>query len=313
LTGAVFSFALPFILSTATLCTAVQAAGLGDALSKGRWTVFAPTNEAFANLGDTLDAVLADTDLLTDILLFHAVDDVVGSDDLVCNTGGGNGLVEMANGQDSRTICERTPDGQAIFQKGGSNPSNAKPQIILTDIETCQGFIHVVNEVMLPGRLNIGGGDSAPAPAPAPEDCQTIAEIACGVDDFSTLCAAVTQAGLADALSEGEWTVFAPLNSAFAELGDTLDAVLGDLDLLTSILLFHAVDKPVFAEDLRCAHLIHMANGDDSRTVCHDNGNIFQKGAGNPRNNMPKIVDADIGACNGTNVGWIPCRRCIVS
>lgn len=82
-----------------TLCTAVQAAGLGDALSEGHWTVFAPTNEAFANLGDTLDAVLADKALLTDILLFHAVDDVVGSDDLVCNTGGGNGLVEMANGQ----------------------------------------------------------------------------------------------------------------------------------------------------------------------------------------------------------------------
>ncbi|KAL3903803.1 MAG: hypothetical protein SGARI_005220, partial [Bacillariaceae sp.] len=247
-----------------TLCTAVKAAGLGEALSSGKWTVFAPTNEAFAKLGDTLDAVLADTALLTDILLFHAVDDVVGSEDLVCNTGGGNGLVEMANGQDSRTICEHTASGgEAIFQKGGSNPSNAKPEIIMTDIKTCQGYIHVVNEVMLPGRLNIGGG-AAPAPAPAPDGCQTIAEIACGVDDFSTLCAAVTQAGLADALSEGEWTVFAPTNAAFSELGDALDAVLGDLDLLTSILLFHAVDKPVFAEDLRCAHLIHMVNGDDS-------------------------------------------------
>lgn len=97
--------------------------------------MFAPTNEAFAKLGDTLDMVVADKNLLTDVLLFHAVDDVVSSDDLVCA-----GKVEMANGQDSRTVCE----GKKIFQKGGSNPRNAMPEIIETDIATCQGYIHVV-------------------------------------------------------------------------------------------------------------------------------------------------------------------------
>ncbi len=118
-----------------TLCTAVKEAKLEDALSDGHWTVFAPTNAAFSELGDLLDTVLADTKLLTDILLFHAVDDVVGSSDLVCSA-----TVEMANGQSSRTVCE----GKKIFQKGGSNPRNDMPQIIETDIETCQGFIHVV-------------------------------------------------------------------------------------------------------------------------------------------------------------------------
>lgn len=118
-----------------TLCTAVKAAGLDDALSHGTWTVFAPTNKAFSELGDLLDAVLADTALLTDVLLFHAVDDVVGSSDLVCS-----GTVEMANGQDSRTVCEN----KMIYQKGGSNPRNDMPQIIQVDIPTCQGFIHVI-------------------------------------------------------------------------------------------------------------------------------------------------------------------------
>ncbi|KAL3921668.1 MAG: hypothetical protein SGARI_006626, partial [Bacillariaceae sp.] len=250
---------------TATLCTAVKAAGLGDALSSGSWTVFAPTDEAFDKLGSLLDDVLADTDLLTDILLFHAVDDVVASSDLECNTMGDDGLVTMANGQDSRTVCH--PTGE-IFQKGGANPRNAMPEIILTDIETCQGFIHVVDHVMLPGSLG--------KPTPPVEDCKTIA-------------------GLDDALSDGEWTVFAPTNEAFAELGETLDAVLADNDLVTDILLFHAVDKAVFAEDLQCAHLIHMVNGEDSRTVCHP-GAIFQKGAGNSRDNMPEIIAADIGA-----------------
>ena len=118
------------------LCDAVKAADLGAALSMGSWTVFAPTNEAFSNLGDEmLDQVLADKHLLTDVLLFHAVDDVVSSEDLACG-----GRVEMANGQDSRTVCQ----GQKIYQKGGSNPRNMMPQIIQVDIATCQGYIHVV-------------------------------------------------------------------------------------------------------------------------------------------------------------------------
>ena len=119
-----------------TLCAAVQVAELQDALSVGTWTVFAPTNKAFEELGsDVLDTILADKDLLTDILLFHAVDDVVKAEDLYCT-----GLTEMANGQDSRTVCL----GSKIFQKGGNNPRNDMPEIVQTDIETCQGVIHVV-------------------------------------------------------------------------------------------------------------------------------------------------------------------------
>lgn len=196
----------------------MQLAGLGDALSEGTWTVFAPTNTAFEELGqELLDTVLADKALLTDILLFHAVDEVVKAEDLFCT-----GQTEMANGQDSRTVCK----GGKIFQKGGSNPRNDMPEIVQTDIETCQGVIHVVDEVLLPGRLVMG--------PPKPE-CQSIAEIACGLEDFSTLCEAVKLAGLDGALSGGTWTVFAPTNKAFEELGKaTLDAVLGDIDLLTN-------------------------------------------------------------------------------
>ena len=134
------------------------------------------------------------------------------------------------------------------------------------------------------------------------------AEIACSLDDFSTLCTAVTEAGLAEALggSSGDrmdgmmhWTVFAPTNDAFAKLGDTLDAVLADKDLLTSILLFHAVpNKVLYEQDLRCSRRIEMASGVDSRHVCLGD-ELFQKGAANPRANMPKIIGTDVGACNG--------------
>ena len=80
-----------------------------------------------------LNAALADTDLLTNILLFHAVDEEVFSEDLVCT-----GLVGMANGQDSRTVCHG-PDGDGIFQKGGSNSRDMMPEVTTADVEACNG------------------------------------------------------------------------------------------------------------------------------------------------------------------------------
>ena len=68
--------------SFSTLLTALEAAGLDATLSDedSDFTVFAPTDEAFEVLGGTLDTLLADTDLLTDVLLYHVItDSVVGS------------------------------------------------------------------------------------------------------------------------------------------------------------------------------------------------------------------------------------------
>jgi transforming growth factor-beta-induced protein len=125
----------------------VDIAGLGDALGMGNWTVFAPTNAAFDALPEELlDAALNNTVLLTDILLFHAVEDVVDSSMLECSE-----LVTMANGQDSRTVCR---GGGGIYQKGGSNDRAMMPRIATTDIKTCQGYIHVIEDIiMLPANL----------------------------------------------------------------------------------------------------------------------------------------------------------------
>jgi len=131
--------------------------------------------------------------------------------------------------------------------------------------------------------------------------CSTIAEIACNTDGFSTLCAAVMAAGLLNALNgNAKFTVFAPNDDAFAELPPgTVEALLVDTDTLTNVLLFHAVaGRKVYSGDLKCTKRIEMANGKDSRTVCRGNG-VFQKGAGNPRQDMPRIISTDIEACNG--------------
>jgi len=90
------------------------------------------------------------------------------------------------------------------------------------------------------------------APVARAADEKTIAEIAVGNKDFSTLVAAAKAAGLVDALGgKGPITVFAPTNAAFEKLGkETLDKVLADKELLTKILKAHIVKGSVMAADV---------------------------------------------------------------
>lgn len=81
---------------------------------------------------------------------------------------------------------------------------------------------------------------------------KTIVETAIANKQFSTLVTAVKEAGLVEALSEGEWTVFAPTNAAFKKVGEEkLAAVLKDKELLTAILTAHVVKgSSVMAADV---------------------------------------------------------------
>ena len=103
-------------------------------------TVFAPTNAAFAELGSAADAIVSDNDALTNVLLYHVTAGSVFAADLECT-----GLVPMLQGQNSRTVCLGHDGADGIFQKGGSNPRSDMPQIVATDIEACNGVIHVVD------------------------------------------------------------------------------------------------------------------------------------------------------------------------
>ena len=81
---------------------------------------------------------------------------------------------------------------------------------------------------------------------------QTVVDIVVESEDHTTLETAVVAAGLVETLSgEGPFTVFAPTDSAFANLPEgTLDAVLADNDLLTSILTYHVVGSTALSTDL---------------------------------------------------------------
>jgi uncharacterized surface protein with fasciclin (FAS1) repeats len=119
-----------------TLVKAVQAAGLVDTLKgPGPFTVFAPTDEAFAKLpAGTLDAVLADKAKLTAILTYHVVAGKVMAADVV-------GM----NGKSVKTVQggELTIDTSNGVKVGSAT-------VIKTDIETDNGVIHVIDSVLLP-------------------------------------------------------------------------------------------------------------------------------------------------------------------
>lgn len=117
-----------------TLVTAVKAAGLvGTLKGKGPYTVFAPTDEAFAKIPkDTLDGLLADKDALKKVLLYHVVPGKVMASDVVK-------LTSAATAQGSKVMVNAS-DGVKI--------NNAN--VVKADIMTSNGVIHVIDTVLLP-------------------------------------------------------------------------------------------------------------------------------------------------------------------
>ena len=117
-----------------TLVAAVQAAGLVETLKgEGPFTVFAPTDEAFAALPEgTVDALLADPAALAAILTYHVIPGKVMSSDLT------EGMMAATVNGAEVTI---TLDGGAKIN--GAN-------IVQADIETTNGVIHVIDQVILP-------------------------------------------------------------------------------------------------------------------------------------------------------------------
>jgi len=117
-----------------TLVQAVQAAGLVETLSgEGPFTVFAPTDEAFAQIPqETLQAVLADKEKLTAILTYHVVPGKLMAADVVRST-----QLQTAQGQSITVSTE-----------GGVRVDDAN--VVQTDIEADNGVIHVIDKVIMP-------------------------------------------------------------------------------------------------------------------------------------------------------------------
>lgn len=252
-----------------TLARALDAAGLRVTLEgPGPFTVFAPTNAAFAKIpAAELDALLADQAALRRVLTYHVVSGAVSAATVVTLT--------EATTVEGGAISISVRDGVVLL--------NGSVAITATDLAATNGVLHVIDTVLLP-----------PAPAPS------ILDVAASRHELSILAAAVTRAGLAGALDDGSarLTVFAPTDAAFAASGITREAIdtmtIADL---TRVLGYHVLPREVRAAAvtagpaLTLAELTLFLGTPAAGKVTLNGGNTISGGA--------EVHAADVLAGNG--------------
>jgi uncharacterized surface protein with fasciclin (FAS1) repeats len=247
-----------------TLEAAVIAAELADDLSgPGPFTVFAPTDAAFAALpSGTIETLLTDpTGTLAQILLYHVVSGQALSTDLT-------------DGQTITTLLGE--DITVTIGMNGVMINNAT--VVVADITATNGVVHVIDAVLLP---------------PAPQPTTTVVDVIVNSDVHNTLEAAVVAAGLVETLSgTGPFTVFAPTDAAFAALpAGTVETLLADpTGTLTQILLYHVVGAQALSTDLTNGQTVVTLQG-QAVTVTINAEGVFINNA--------QVTVADIVTDNG--------------
>lgn len=247
-----------------TLAAALKAADLVDALKgKGPFTVFAPTDAAFAALPKgTLETLLKPENKATlqTILTYHVVAGDVRAKDVVRLTNAdtlSGQRVDIQVDKKTRTV---TIDGATVTT---------------TDIECRNGVIHVIDKVILPNTEDIIG-------------------TAVGAGSFNTLAAALKAGGLIEALQgKGPFTVFAPTDAAFAALPEgTVETLLKpeNRDQLVAILKYHVVSGRVFSDQAAKLHEATTLQGSVVKIRAAE-GKLWVGGA--------SVVTADLDTTNG--------------
>lgn len=203
---------------------ALEAAGLTATFrSPGNYTVFAPTNDAFAalltELGITKNQLLGNKPLLTSVLQYHVLDTRVSRPAIPA----GLAISPLSGG-----VFKIEANGAALVITDGRNRSS---NIIVADVAATNGVVHLIDKVLLPADKNIV------------QTAQSLAQ-------FSVLVEAVVAADLQGALSAaGPLTVFAPTNEAFValltELGLSKADLLANKPLLTKVLTYHVLNGRV--------------------------------------------------------------------
>ena len=236
----------------ADLVTALQ----GD----GPFTVFAPTDDAFAAAG--IDLTTFDTDeenaTLVDILTYHVY----------------AGSVEAAEVTDGMTATMLNGD-DATFTVTNESVMIGDATVTMADVMASNGIIHVIDKVLMP-----------------PADLVDIPTVAQGTGIHDSLVAAVIQAELLSTLQgEGPFTVFAPTDDAFAAAGVDLAALDNDEGkaALTNILLYHVVSGTVPSSAVTDGLVAAAVNGDDLTFTVGDGVMV----------NDANVILADVMASNG--------------
>ncbi|HEY6202554.1 MAG TPA: fasciclin domain-containing protein [Candidatus Limnocylindria bacterium] len=207
--------------SFTTLAKLLGSAGLVATLKgTGPFTVFAPTDDAFAKLDKaTLDSLAMDPAKLKAVLTYHVVSGKVLAADVK------SGLVQTVAGSPFTVSI----NGTSVMI------DNAK--LIKTDVLASNGVIHVIDSVLIPASLSQ----------------KDIVDTAVAAGGFTTLAKLLTSAGLINTLKgAGPFTVFAPTDEAFSKIDKaTLDAIAGDPAKLKAVLTYHVIAGRVLAADVK--------------------------------------------------------------
>ncbi len=236
----------------------------------GSFTVFAPTNSAFASLLSAIGQTSLDDipeSVLKSVLQYHVV-----SSSAVLSTQLSNGEVTTAGGE---KINVNINAGVKL---------NTTVNVVAADVLATNGVVHVVDAVLVPPTITPIVG--------------TIVAPAYFNKNFSTLVSAVVQAGLLPTLlsTTNQLTLFAPTNAAFAAAGITSlppNTTEGNATL-TSILAYHVVAGP---SEITAANI---ATGPSSVATFGGAKIYLSKGAdGVFINGKTKVTATDIQASNG--------------
>ena len=242
-----------------TLLSLVEASGL-QLPAEGRFTIFAPTNQAFEAIPAEKVKFLTSPqgrETLQAILKNHIVPNAVDSAELLQRRG-----VVALSGQNLAV------DSEAMTIAGAP--------LLKTDLRFQRGIVHVIGKVMVP-------------------QTRSIAELVGEDPRLSTLLKAVVEAGLAEQLggeNGGPWTVLAPSNDAFAALGEpAIKALLADPSKLAAVLSAHVIPSRIRRSDMVSQGSARTLLGRDAVSFALVDGKVTAGGA--------SIIAADIDASNG--------------
>lgn len=247
-----------------TLVSALIAGGLTDTLSgTGPFTVFAPTNEAFAKIEPkALQALLQNKQQLDKVLEYHVIAANFRMRELMA--------VKVAKTLAGDSVQVSDPDGTIKVNQA---------KVLTADVAASNGFVHIIDSVLMPPSL---------PPLPLQVD---IVKLAQRTKDLSTLVAALAAGKLVNTLEgKGPFTVFAPTNEAFAKIPQgTLAALLKNTQLLDRLLEYHVLSGKFTARDLMAAKVVSTL--EKEQLVVRSMSGVMVNNA--------KVVTADVGATNG--------------
>ncbi|HSL28819.1 MAG TPA: fasciclin domain-containing protein [Anaerolineales bacterium] len=260
------------------LIAALQAANpniLERLSSSKEYTVFAPTDAAFqallAELGVTAEQLLSNQMLLSRVLRYHIARGSLDSGEVLAS-------------EQIRTLQRRLYQSNGVLTDFNGRTAN----IVTTDIPASNGYIHVIDRVLLPKIRNFDPGNSI---------VDVVLETNDATGEFSILIAALEAAdpNIIERLdSRRDHTVFAPTDAAFAalleELGVTAEQLLSNQALVSRVLRYHIVRDELDSTEVLSRERINTLQG----RVFQANG-VLTDANGRTAN----IVTTDIQARNG--------------